>query len=93
MQLEYHRRERDEVNYKDLSTNPTGCTMVLLLIYKIENNTTWLLFVTKFLKEKRQKYEKESTRQSLLAFPSSNPCKKGEDHTEVALRAFTNYYR
>ncbi|UJR12940.1 hypothetical protein I4U23_017113 [Adineta vaga] len=84
---EYRRFLRDEINYKDLSTNPTGCTMVLLLIYKIENNTTWILFVTKFLKEKRHKYETESTRQSLLAFPSSNPCKKGEDHTEVALRA------
>ncbi|UJR11995.1 hypothetical protein I4U23_016173 [Adineta vaga] len=85
---EYRLFLRDEVNYKDLSTHPTGCTMVLPLIYKIENNTTWVLFVTKFLKEKRQKYEKESTRQSLLAFPSSNPCKKGEDHTELRVKRF-----
>ncbi|CAF1006695.1 unnamed protein product [Adineta ricciae] len=82
---EYRLFDRDEINEKNLRENPTGCTMVQLLIYKIEKGTTWLLFVSKRLKEKR--FRQESIREQLLAFPSANPCRKFEDRAEVALQA------
>ena len=70
-----------------LKDNSTGCTMVNLLIYEKKNNENWLLFVTKSLKEKRQKHDGGLVRQPLLTLPSSNPCKKGEHAKDVATRA------
>ncbi|CAF1021291.1 unnamed protein product [Adineta ricciae] len=82
---EYRLFDRDEINRKILTENPTGCTMVQLLIYKIDEDATWLLFVSKRLKEKR--FQSESMREQLLAFPSANPRRKFEDRAEVALQA------
>ncbi|CAF1187830.1 unnamed protein product [Adineta steineri] len=83
----YNRYVRDEINNLSLEFNPTGCTMINLLIYKIEKNETWLLFVSKSVKEKRQHDRVEVTRQLLLTFPSSNPCRRDEHQIQVAERA------
>ncbi|CAF1486530.1 unnamed protein product [Adineta steineri] len=78
----YNRYVRDEINNLSLEFNPTGCTMVHLLIYKIENNETLLLFASKLVKEPGQ-----HDRQLLLTFPSSNPCRRDEHQIQVAERA------
>ncbi|CAF0896033.1 unnamed protein product [Adineta steineri] len=83
----YKQYVRDEINNRLLQFNPTGCTMVHLLIYKIENDKPWLLFVSKSVREKRQHNREEVNRQLLLTFPSTNPRKKYEDQKEVAGRA------
>ncbi|CAF1256571.1 unnamed protein product [Adineta steineri] len=56
--------------------------MINLLIYKIENNETLLLFASKLVKEPGQ-----HDRQLLLTFPSSNPCRRDEHQIQVAERA------
>ncbi|CAF4896026.1 unnamed protein product [Rotaria sp. Silwood1] len=81
---------RDHMNDLSLESNPTGCTMIHLLIYKRKNNETWLLFVTKFAKEKRRDNEATPNRQILLTLPSSNPCMKGEYHKNIAARALNS---
>ncbi|CAF1132118.1 unnamed protein product [Rotaria sordida] len=86
----YKRFTRDQMNDLPLESNPTGCTMIHLLIHKKENNETWLLFVTKFVKEKRQENEVRPSRQLLLTLPSSNPCKKNELQKDVAERALNS---
>lgn len=83
----YKRFSRDQINNLPLGHNPTGCTMISLLIYKNENNETWLLFVTKLVKEKQPDDGERTVRQLLLALPSSNPRKKNEDLKNVAARA------
>ncbi|CAF3246543.1 unnamed protein product [Rotaria sp. Silwood2] len=86
----FKRFTRDQMNNLSLESNPTGCTMVHLLIYKKENNETWLLFVTKLVREKHQENEIGTSRQLLLTFPSSNPCKKNEFQKDVAARALNS---
>ncbi len=86
----FRRFSRDEINKLPLEQNPTGCTMISLLIYKIENNETWLLFVTKSVKEKRQDNLDGTSRQLLLTLPSSNPREKNEVAKQVAVRALEN---
>jgi len=83
----YRRFNCDQINKLPLESNPTGCTMIQLLIYKKENDETWLLFVTKFLKEKRRENEEGINRMLLLTFPSSNPRQKNELQKQVAARA------
>jgi hypothetical protein len=83
----YKRFGRDQINNLPLENNPTGCTMISLLIYKNENNEPWLLFVTKLVKEKQPDDGERTVRQLLLALPSSNPRKKNEDLKNVAARA------
>jgi hypothetical protein len=85
----FKRFQYDEMNDLSLEYNPTGCTMVNLLIHKQENNEIWLLFVTKLLKEKNQDNDERTQRQSLLTFPSSYPCRKDEIPKQVAERALT----
>lgn len=82
----YKRFSRDQINNAPLENNPTGCTMINLLIYKNENNQPWLLFVTKLVKQKHPD-NREVTRQFLLTLPSSHPHKKNEDPKNVAARA------
>jgi len=75
------------MNNLSLEHNPTGSTMINLLIYKKEDNEPWLLFVTKLVKEKRQDNVEGFNRQLLLTLPSSNPRKKNEVIRQVAVRA------
>jgi len=83
----FKRFKYDNENDLSLEHNPTGCTMVNLLIYKQENNEISLLFVMKQLKEKRHDHEEGIIRQPLLALPASYPCRKDEIPKQVAVRA------
>ena len=83
----YKRFLRDTINELSLEHNPTGCTMVHLLIYKRNDNETWLLLATKSLKEKPRESTRQTSRQLLLTFPSSYPRVKGEIQKDVAARA------
>lgn len=83
----FKRFQYDEMNNLSLEHNPTGCTMVNLLIFKKENDEISLLFVMKLLKQKRHDHDEETIRQPLLALPSSNPRTKNEIPKQVAARA------
>jgi hypothetical protein len=76
----YKEFDYDGINGVSLKANPTGCTMIHLLIYKKENDEMYLLFATKSVMEK-------SKREPLLTFPSSYPYKKNEAKIDVAARA------
>ncbi|CAF1256623.1 unnamed protein product [Adineta steineri] len=82
----FNQYVRDEINNLSLEFNPIGCKLIHLLIYKIENNETWLLFVSQLFKKKGQQGQ-IGNEQLLLAFPSLNPCRRDEMLTEVAERA------
>ncbi|CAF1928653.1 unnamed protein product [Rotaria magnacalcarata] len=82
----FKRFMRDQINGLQLESNPTGCTMVNLLIYKIENDETWLLFATKLLRQQQQKNAVKPSQQLLLALPSSHPSKKDELQKDTAAR-------
>lgn len=83
----FKRFTLDRINSLPLDSNPTGCTRISLLIYKVVDNEKWLLFVTQKRKEKQQHHETDSSPQLRLTFPSSNPRKKNEMQKDVALRA------
>jgi hypothetical protein len=83
----FKRFVRDQINNLPLENNPTGCTMISLLIYKNENNETWFLFATKSVKEKRPDNGEGLSQQLLLTLPSSNPREKNEFQKQVAVRA------
>jgi hypothetical protein len=83
----FKRFSRDQINNLPLESNPTGSTMINLLIYKKHNDEIWLLFITKFLKEKQHEGVVGQNRQLLLTLPSSNPREKNEMAKQVAVRA------
>ena len=81
----YKRFARDALNNVHLSHNPTGCTTVHLLIYRIRpNGEKEVLFGLSHRRNTRD----EATRHPLLSFPSSKPCKRGEYGKPIARRAF-----
>lgn len=77
----------DEINRKSLRYNPTGCTMVNLLIYKHENDQIYLLFAMKNLLDKSQESNGHTERRLLLGLPTSYPCRKDEMQKQVAVKA------
>lgn len=83
----FKRFLRDGINNVPLQDNPTGCTMFNLLIYKYENNQTWVLFVMKYLRQRDHDNNEGNHRQNLLALPSSHPYKKSERPEQIAGRA------
>lgn len=73
-------------HYLPLDSNPTGHTIIHLLIYTIRNDQPWVLFATRWLKEKRNKFT-ESNRQLLLTFPTFYPSRRDEYPKAIALKA------
>ena len=83
----YNRYSVDKQNNVSLKSNPTGRTMINLLIYRKRDDQVQVLFVTKLLIEKNRKDQADKNRQLVLALPSSNPQKKEERPEIVATRA------
>ena len=83
----FKRYLRDEMNNLSLRDNPTGSTMFNLLIYKHENDQTWVLFVMKHRRDKQQNGDESNHRQYLLALPSSSPRQRNERPEQIARRA------
>ena len=83
----YRRFTRDRLSNVSLEGNPTGCTMVNLLIYRKHQDQVQLLLVTKSLMDKNGDDQSNQQRQLLFALPSSNPKKKGERPEAVGRRA------
>ena len=83
----YNRYSVDKQNNLSLKSNPTGRTMINLLIYRKCDDQVQVLFVTKLLIDKSRKDQADKNRQPFLALPSSNPQKKEERPEIVATRA------
>ncbi|CAF1153540.1 unnamed protein product [Didymodactylos carnosus] len=83
----YQRYLRDQINNLSLEHNPTGCTMINLLIYTQREGEILILFVTKLVKEKHHEIPTTVERRALLTLPSSYPREKGELQKQVAERA------
>ena len=81
----YKRFRKDGINDLSLEENPTGCMMIQLLIYKIEENQVWLLFITRYVKDKNRSEQQEA--QPLLTLPSAHPHTKNERPEVMAKRA------
>lgn len=81
----FKRFTRDNLSEVSLQHNPTGCTMISLLIYKYENDQIWLLFINQLLKENHR--DTHCERRPYLALLSSNPRTKGERPEMIAQRA------
>ncbi|CAF1523263.1 unnamed protein product [Adineta ricciae] len=81
----YKRFARDALSSVNLSHNPTGCTRVHLLIYRIRpNGRKEVLFGLSY----RKNTPDEATRHPLLSFPYSEPRKRDEYGKPIARRAF-----
>lgn len=83
----YNRYSVDKQNNLSLKSNPTGRTMINLLIHRKCDDQVQVLFVTKSLTDKNRKDQADQNRQPLLALPSSNPREKEERPESVATRA------
>ncbi|CAF1223397.1 unnamed protein product [Adineta ricciae] len=81
----YKRFARDGLSRVDLSHNPTGCTRVHLLIYRIRSNGKKEVL---FGLSHRRNTSDEATRHPLLSFPYSEPRKRDEYGKPIAHRAF-----
>ncbi|CAF4004842.1 unnamed protein product [Rotaria sp. Silwood1] len=80
----YKRFSVDKLSHVSLKGNPTGRTMVHLLIYTIRSQGEIEIL---FGLGHRKNTSSEETRCPLLSLPLTRPCKRGESGMQMARRA------